>query len=117
MSTTAISSRKLKQDTSGAKKASRLAPVIITDRGKPAHVRLSRKAHEKLTGPGTSIVEILAMAELADFDLHTQRASCARSVSPASPFLCAVSLLKLETGILRLECRDRIGSWTDSGQP
>lgn len=117
MSTTAISSRKLKQDTSGAKKASRLAPVIITDRGKPAHVRLSRKAYEKLTGPGTSIIEMLAMAELADFDLHTQRASWARSVSPASPFLCAISLLELETGILRLECRDRIGSWTHSGQP
>lgn len=75
MSTTTISSREFNQDTSGAKKASRQGPVIITDRGKPAHVLLSMEEYEKLTGSGTSIVEMLAMPELADFDLHTQRAS------------------------------------------
>jgi prevent-host-death family protein len=56
MSTTTISSRELNQDTSGAKKASRQGPVIITDRGKPAHVLLSMEEYEKLTGSGTSIV-------------------------------------------------------------
>ncbi len=75
MSTTTISSREFNQDTSGAKKASRQGPVIITDRGKPTHVRLSMEEYEKFTGSGTSIVEMLAMPELADFDLHTQRAS------------------------------------------
>lgn len=75
MSTTTISSREFNQDTSGAKKASRQGPVIITDRGKPAHVLLSMEEYEKLTGSGTSIVEMLAMPELADLDLHTQRAS------------------------------------------
>lgn len=75
MSTTTISSREFNQDTSGAKKASRQGPVIITDRGKPTLVRLSMEEYEKLTGSGTSIVEMLAMPELADFDLHTQRAS------------------------------------------
>ena len=75
MSTTTISSREFNQDTSGAKKASRQGPVIITDRGKPAHVLLSMEEYEKLTGSGTSIVEMLAMPELADFDLHTQRTS------------------------------------------
>ena len=75
MSTTTISSREFNQDTSGAKKASRQGPVIITDRGKPTLVRLSMEEYEKLTGSGTSIVEMLAMPELADFDLHTQRTS------------------------------------------
>ena len=117
MSTTTISSRKLTQDTSGAKKASRKGPVIVTDRGKPAHVLLSREAYETLTVSGTRIVEILAMPKLADFDLHTQRASWAQSASPARLFLCAVSLLELETGILRFERRDRIGSWPDCGRP
>lgn len=109
MSTTTISSRKLTQVTSGAKKASRKGP--------PAHVLLSREAYEKLTSSGTRTVEILAMPKLADFDLHTQRASWAQSASPARLFLCAVSLLELETGILRFERRDHIGLWPDCGHP
>ena len=75
MSTTTISSRDFNQDTSGAKKASRQGPVIITDRGKPAHVLLSMEEYEKLTCSGTSLVEMLAMPELPDFDLQTQRAN------------------------------------------
>ncbi|MFA5980188.1 MAG: hypothetical protein WC818_18290 [Pseudomonas sp.] len=39
MTITTISSREFNQDTSGAKKAARMGPVFITDRGKPAHVR------------------------------------------------------------------------------
>ncbi|AZE22438.1 VapB protein (antitoxin to VapC) [Pseudomonas chlororaphis subsp. aureofaciens] len=46
MPITTISSREFNQDTSGAKKASRNGPVIITDRGRPAHVLLSIEDYE-----------------------------------------------------------------------
>lgn len=38
---TTLSSREFNQDTSRAKKAADAGPVIITDRGRPAHVLLS----------------------------------------------------------------------------
>lgn len=41
MTITTLSSREFNQDTSSAKKATRQGPVIITDRGRPAHVLLS----------------------------------------------------------------------------
>ena len=46
MSVTTISSREFNHDTSGAKKATREGPVIITDRGKPAHVLLSIEEYQ-----------------------------------------------------------------------
>lgn len=38
---TIMSSREFNQDAGGAKKAADKGPVIITDRGRPAHVLLS----------------------------------------------------------------------------
>ncbi len=43
MSVMTLSSREFNQDTSKAKKAARRGPVIITDRGRPAHA--SRSMH------------------------------------------------------------------------
>ncbi|MDR6956515.1 prevent-host-death family protein [Pseudomonas brassicacearum] len=74
MSITTISSREFNHDTSGAKKATRLGPVIITDRGKPAHVLLSIEEYQKLTGIGTSIVELLVMPDTPAIDFDTERA-------------------------------------------
>ncbi|MCU1762453.1 type II toxin-antitoxin system Phd/YefM family antitoxin [Pseudomonas sp. 14P_8.1_Bac3] len=74
MAITTISSRDFNQDTSSAKKATRQGPVIITDRGKPAHVLLSIEDYEKLTGVSASIVELLAMPEAADIEFETERA-------------------------------------------
>lgn len=74
MSITTISSREFNHDTSGAKKASHQGPVIITDRGKPAHVLLSIEEYQKLTGVGTSIVELLVMPDTPDIDFDTERA-------------------------------------------
>lgn len=68
MGITTISSRDFNQDTSGAKKASRNGPVVITDRGKPSHVLLSIEEYQKLTGKLPSIVELLAMPADIDFD-------------------------------------------------
>ena len=74
MAITTISSREFNQDTSGAKKATRLGPVIITDRGRPAHVLLSIEEYEKLTGMDADIVELLVMPEAAPIDFETERA-------------------------------------------
>jgi prevent-host-death family protein len=75
--TTTLSSREFNQDTGRAKKAAAKGPVIITDRGKPAHVLLSFDQYEKLSGrkaalpekKGT-IIELLAMpgGEDIEFD-------------------------------------------------
>ncbi len=74
MTITTISSREFNQDTSGAKKATRQGPVIITDRGKPAHVLLSMEEYQKLTGISTSIVEMLVMPQAPEIDFETERA-------------------------------------------
>jgi prevent-host-death family protein len=58
---TTISSRDFNQDTSNAKKAARRGPVIITDRGRPAHVLLSIEQYQVLTAPASNIVDLLAM--------------------------------------------------------
>jgi prevent-host-death family protein len=57
---TTLSSREFNQDTAGAKRAALNGPVLITDRGKPAHVLLSIEHYERLAGPQPSIVELLA---------------------------------------------------------
>ncbi|TBN48106.1 type II toxin-antitoxin system Phd/YefM family antitoxin [Pseudomonas sp. BGI-2] len=74
MAITTISSREFNQDTSSAKKATRQGPVIITDRGKPAHVLLSIEDYQNLTGSNVNIVDLLVMPEAADIELETERA-------------------------------------------
>lgn len=61
MSITTISSREFNQDAGGAKKAAEKGPVVITDRGRPAHVLLSFEDYQKLLGAGPSLFEALAM--------------------------------------------------------
>ena len=73
MAITTISSREFNQDTSGAKKATRQGPVIITDRGRPAHVLLSIEEYQKLTGINANIVDLLVMPEAADIEFDTER--------------------------------------------
>ena len=74
MAITTISSREFNQDTGSAKKATRLGPVIITDRGKPAHVLLSIEEYQKLTGLNANIVDLLVMPEAAEIEFETERA-------------------------------------------
>jgi prevent-host-death family protein len=70
MSTTTMSSREFNQDAGGAKKAADKGPVIITDRGRPAHVLLSFEDYKKLLSKGPSLLEALAMpvGEDIEFD-------------------------------------------------
>ncbi len=70
---TTISSREFNQDAGGAKKAAENGPVIITDRGRPAHVLLSYQEYEKLLGKGRSLLEALAQKEEGDFEFDPPR--------------------------------------------
>ena len=73
MPITTLTSREFNQDTSRAKKAARRGPVVITDRGKPAHVLMTFQHYERLTGRGRSIVETLSMPGLSDIELDVPR--------------------------------------------
>lgn len=73
MSTTTISSREFNQDAGGAKRAADKGPVIITDRGRPAHVLLSFDDYQKLTGAQRSLLDVVAQKEDDDFDFDPPR--------------------------------------------
>jgi len=70
MSITTLSSRQFNQDASYAKKAAKAGPVIITDRGRPAHVLLTFDAYKKMTGGRTKIADLLAMPGIAEIDFE-----------------------------------------------
>jgi PHD/YefM family antitoxin component YafN of YafNO toxin-antitoxin module len=69
-----ITSREFNQDVSQAKRAARVAPVFITDRGKATHVLMSVEAYRKLAGQTETIVDLLAMPRLPPIDLEGVRA-------------------------------------------
>ncbi|MBY0423658.1 MAG: type II toxin-antitoxin system Phd/YefM family antitoxin [Parvularculaceae bacterium] len=73
MTITTISSREFNQDAGGAKKASEKGPVVITDRGRPAHVLLTFAHYQRLLGAGPSLLEALAQKEPGDFDFEPPR--------------------------------------------
>lgn len=81
MTITTVSSRAFNQDASGAKRAASKGPVIITDRGRPAHVLLTIEAYQKLTQKTASISDLLAMPGVADIPFEAPRAG--RMARPA----------------------------------
>ena len=81
MTITTVSSREFNQDASGAKRAASKGPVIITDRGRPAHVLLTIEAYQKLTQNTASIADLLAMPGVADIAFEAPRAG--RMARPA----------------------------------
>ncbi len=58
-----VTSRELNQDVSAAKRAARIEPVFVTDRGRATHVLMSVEAYRKLAGQAETIVDLLAMDE------------------------------------------------------
>ena len=58
-----VSSRDFNQDVSQAKRAARIEPVFITDRGRPTHVLMSIENFKNLTGQTESMVDLLAMPD------------------------------------------------------
>jgi prevent-host-death family protein len=73
MTITTVSSRQFNQDAGKAKKAAAAGPVIITDRGRPAHVLLTFEDYQKIAGCRGSIAEMLAMPAIDDVDLAIPR--------------------------------------------
>lgn len=69
MGNTTLTSREFNQDTSGAKRAAENGPVIITDRGKPAHVLMSIVDYRRLTGRSEKISDLLALPGSEDIEL------------------------------------------------
>jgi len=59
-------SRQFNQDAGAAKKAAEAGPVIITDRGRPAHVLLTYADYKKLTGAAPRIADLLALPGAED---------------------------------------------------
>jgi prevent-host-death family protein len=72
---TTLSSREFNQDTSRAKKAAERGPVIITDRGRPAHVLLTIEEYRKITGKRENILDLLAMPAAAEIEFKPPRLS------------------------------------------
>ena len=68
-----FSSRAFNQDVSKAKRAALRGPVFITDRGHPAHVLLAIQDYQKITTSSKSIVDLLAMPEVADIHFNPPR--------------------------------------------
>lgn len=66
MTITTLTSRELNQDIGRAKRAAKLGPVVVTDRGKPAHVLLSYSEYRRLTASGRTLAEALGMPDAAD---------------------------------------------------
>ena len=73
MSITTISSREFNQDAGGAKKAAEKGPVIITDRGRPAHVLLSFEDYQRLVGAQRSLLDVVAQEEDDDIEFEPPR--------------------------------------------
>lgn len=72
MTITTMSSREFNQDTGRAKNAARSGPVLITDRGHPAHVLLTFEDYQRLTGGRDNIIDLLGLApDEADIELET----------------------------------------------
>jgi prevent-host-death family protein len=69
MTITTLTSREFNQDASKAKPAARSGPVIITDRGRPAHVLLTFAEYKKLTSQRAQIADLLAMPGTEDIEL------------------------------------------------
>ncbi len=75
MTVTTLSSREFNQDTSRAKKAAERGPVFITDRGRAAHVLLTMKEYQRLTGGQMTLAEALAQPGAPDFEFIPPRLS------------------------------------------
>jgi PHD/YefM family antitoxin component YafN of YafNO toxin-antitoxin module len=73
MPVTTMTSREFNQDTARAKKAAVKGPVVITDRGAPAHVLMTYDRYLALSG-ATDIVELLGMVEGADIEFEPPKA-------------------------------------------
>lgn len=67
-----VTARQYNQDASGVKRAASAGPVVITERGRPAHVMMSWSAYRQLLGTqaGPSLTDFLAGLDLDGLELE-----------------------------------------------
>ena len=72
---TTFTARQYNQDASGVKRAANDGPVIITERGRPAHVLMTIEAYERLKNetPRVPLVDFLETLALSEIDLMRER--------------------------------------------
>jgi prevent-host-death family protein len=68
-----FTSREFNQDVARAKRASRDGPVIISARGRPAHVLLSYDDYKRLRGKAPSLADLISNPEVAAIDIEFPR--------------------------------------------
>ena len=73
MAVTTMTGREFNRDVSKAKRQAQHGPVVITTRGRAAHVLLTIEAYMGLTKQDASIAELLAMPEAADIEFDPPR--------------------------------------------
>ena len=66
---TTLSSEEFDQNPSRAKRAAKDGPVFITEHGIHAYVLLTMEEYRKIAGKRESIVDLLAMPEMAEIDI------------------------------------------------
>lgn len=76
-----VTSREFNQDVTRAKRAAENGPVLITDRGKPAHVLLSIQEFRRLSGTRRDLLQAISMPGLSRIDLKVPRSG--RAPRPA----------------------------------
>ena len=67
-----ISSREFNQDTSSAKRFASDGPVIITDRGKPAHVLMTYQEFSRLTDRKQRVTDMLGIKSELETELELE---------------------------------------------
>ena len=70
MPTHHMTGREFNQDVAKAKRDALDGPVIITDRGKPAHVLISYDEFQQLQPKHTTLIEALHMDGLSEIDFE-----------------------------------------------
>lgn len=103
MTITTLSSRGRNQDIDRAKRAAKDGPVIITDRGKPAHVLLSFEESERPTRPHRNQAEALYMPGMEDIQINFERPKhcCAAGWKSA---WCRAGVRRADTACARGRC-------------
>ena len=72
---TTLSSCEFHQDTGRAIKATEAGPVIITVRGKPAHVLMTFSDYQRVMGKRKNILDLVGMKGAGDIDIVTRNVS------------------------------------------
>ena len=68
MTTTTLTSREFNQDRARVKRAAKIGPVIITERGKPNLVVLNFEEYQKRLPQRPSLADLLSCPDIADIE-------------------------------------------------